>query len=106
MPHSRGLLAEKRYDLVLGYVETVADARHLLAQLEPLFLLHFEEGLLSDEAVEALARFNYAKHCHGMDFPEVWDEETEGHRNLWLNGAREQLRAALATFNKGEMSDD
>jgi hypothetical protein len=49
---------------------------------------------LPQEAVEALAGFNYAKHVHAHDYPEDWENETPGHRRLWLNGAREQLEAA------------
>lgn len=52
---------------------------------------------ITDEAVERLAKFNYAKHVYEKDHPEDWEGESEGHRGLWLRGAREQLEVAAGT---------
>jgi hypothetical protein len=53
------------------------------------------DSLLSD-GVEALAKLNYAKHVHAMDYPEDWEGETVGHRALWRGGALEQIQIAIS----------
>lgn len=51
---------------------------------------------LEAEGAEAMARKEYELHQDEMGYETVWEEETQGHRNIYLDAARERIRLALS----------
>lgn len=56
------------------------------------------EALLLSDGAEAMARKEYELHQDEMGYETVWEEETQGHRNIWLDAAKERLGLALTTL--------
>jgi hypothetical protein len=56
--------------------------------------------LLLSVGVEAMARREYEVHQEELGREEVWEEETDGHRNIWLDAARERMLAAIDASGK------
>lgn len=65
----------------------------------------FEQALLSDEVVEAVAEVVHQKNWQGAYTPFEWDEEIDDIRSAIMLDARAALQAALAAMTGTEGSE-
>lgn len=62
--------------------------------IEVVSLSEIKEALLG-EGAEAIARAEYELLQEELGRETVWEEETQGHRNIYLDAARERLGIAF-----------
>lgn len=65
----------------------------------------FTEKLLG-EGVEAMARLEYEAFREEVARETTWEEETQGHRNIYLDAARERANAAIDAAFKSSTSTE